>query len=142
MADIIRFISDFEVTGNFFYEGQEYEYYDKYYGMNPNIYDDCCTGISWIYRVKNDETPTGFDYIPDEFVIEVDEYSTETNHDTQSRKSRQEQWSDTVTKDEIENIYDVVDYVKAAQEFLGVDISAKDIEDKCDYAFNINYPEN
>lgn len=140
MANIIRFVADYNTDYDFFYEGQEYEYYDKYWGLNTPM-EECCNPMSWIYRIINTSALTGFDNIPEEYVIELNEYTEESNHDAHSRKSREEQWGDTVTTDEITKYYEVEDYVKAAKEFLGIDISAKDREDQCDYAYEINYPK-
>ncbi len=135
---ILRFIEDYESDGVWFNVSQEYEIYDSYNGIADDKCVDCEPEIdfkqSWVkfYRFINPEDQKI--YTVQEKAVTIIEQHTNTQVET----SVQQDWDEKVTTDQIKTIYKKEDYVKAAKEFRGINIAAKERQDKADYAFPLS----
>lgn len=128
----LRFVEDYKTDGVTFNTSQEWEVYDSYTGLyQPG--DDETQSYELLYRFvypKDDKIYT----VPEWVVVIIDKHTTNNRVET----TQKEKWDKKVTRDQITTIYDKEDYVKAAKEFMGLDIAAKKRMDQADYAYT--YP--
>jgi hypothetical protein len=127
---IVRFQASYTNQGVTFSPGQEWEMVDKYESLLKDPCSDCPPKITMFYRFKyiDDKIYTA----PEDVVVIID------NHTSNNRTltTQEEKWDRKVTRDQIKLIYEKEDYVRAAKEFQGIDIAAKERQDQADYEFN------
>lgn len=125
---IVRFQTSYTDQGVTFNAGQEWEMIDMYTGLLDDPCDDCPPKLTKFYRFKypvDDKIYTA----PETVVVIIDKHTTNNRTAT----TQQEKWDAKVTRDQIAVIYDKEDYVKAAEEFMGLNIAAKKRQDQADY---------
>jgi hypothetical protein len=126
---ILRFVEDFKTDGVTFNTSQEWEMYDSYTGIWQPGGDDTQEYVLF-YRFiypKDGKTYT----VPEWIVVVIDEHTTNNRVET----TQKEKWDKKVTRDQIKSLYGKEDYVKAAKEFMGINIAAKQRQEQTDYAY-------
>lgn len=129
-GDFIRLTGNYETPdGYLFQSGQELEFMDKYAAEISDTCENPYDQEFW-YRVMVNSI---IHKIPSTHIVEINRHTSGNNINSfNTRKT----WHERVTEDAIQFHYDgKKDFVKAAKEFLGVDISAKKRADQADYAY-------
>ena len=130
---IVRFQGSYTNNGVTFNEGQEWEVLDSYEALHrKDGCNDCPALITRFYRFKYKDGKTYT--VPEYMVVIIEEHTTNNRTET----TQEEKWKRKVTRDQITTLYEKEDYVKAAKEFMGINIAAKERQDQADYA--ITYP--
>ena len=125
----IRFIENFTDEHREFITGELFEYHDYYIGEYFDPCLQCNINPMKIYRVKIDDL---MHHIPEIFVVPLS-MPNEKDRLSHTEGGFEQNWVNYVTTDEIERL-GRNDYVKAAKEFLKIDISAKKRIDQADYS--------
>jgi hypothetical protein len=115
----IKFIQDFNISGDTFVRNGVWDYIDKYEVLLPVSSSNPKERFVFIYRVEANETiyPVDGDY-----VVEVDAVL--------NKDYTQEGWNEFITEDKL---VEDGDYVKSWIETTGIITPVKSTADQCDY---------
>lgn len=124
MVKVVRFLDNIRLTNpqneeKLFYRNEEVEWISK-----ESIWLPLESRMGYQYTLND-----GY-VVSDTYVMETNVY---TNTGTDG-ESYQEKWGKYITEDEAMKRMGKNDYVKAAKDYLGVDIKPHDTADKADYA--------